>query len=386
VTLATLALRDIRRSPLRLSLTILAVGIGVLAFVFLQTVIDLWYSGVEAAQPDRLAVRSKTSLTQPLPLSYMRRIAAVPGVDRVTFGGWFGGRLGESRRDFFPNFYADEETYLQVYDELVTPEADVAAWKADPCGALIGRQLAKRFGWKRGDRISLQGTIYPGTWDFTVRGVYDGKTRNVDTTLLIFGYRCLNERVEAARKDLVGYYAVRIDDPSRSASVATGIDALFANSAYETKTESERSFQLGFVAMSASILAAVRIISYVILGIILLVVANTIAMGVRERTVDFATIMALGFRRRHVVALVLAESALIGAAGAALGLAGSPLAVRAFGRLVAQSFGSFPEPVLSVTTLVLSTAAALAVGLLAGALPAVRASRLIVAEGLRRVA
>lgn len=386
MTFGTLVLRDVLRSPLRLALTILATGIGVLAFVFLRTVIDLWYAGVETAQPDRLAVRSKTSITQPLPLSHLRRIEAVPGVSEVTFAGWFGGRISEGMKDFFPNVYVDQKTYLRVYDEYAAPEDQVVAWTADPCGAMIGRQLADRFGWKPGDRISLKGTIFPGTWDFVVRGVYEGKTPNVDTTVMAFGYRCVNERVPEARKDQVGFFAVRVDDPSRSAEIAAAIDEQFANSPYETTTESERAFQLGFVAMSSAILAAVRIVSYVILGIILLVVANTIAMGVREKTVDLATLLALGFRRRHVVGLVLAESAVIAIAGAALGLAAAPWLSRAFGRIVAQSFGAFPAPVISVRTFVLSGLAALVVGLLAGAWPAVRASRLPLAEGLRRVA
>lgn len=386
MTFATVVLRDVRRSPLRLGLTVLATAIGVLAFVFLRTVIDLWYAGVETAQPDRLAVRSKTSLTQPLPLSHLRRIEAIPGVSEVTFAGWFGGRISESRKDFFPNFFVDQRSYLDVYDEYVAPPEQLSAWLADPCGAMVGRQLAERFGWEVGDRISLKGTIYPGTWDFTVRGIYEGKTPNVDTTVMAFGFRCVNERAPPPQQDKVGYFAVRVDDPSRSAEIAAAIDAAFANSAYETKTESERAFQLGFVAMSGAILAAIRIVSYVILGIILLVVANTIAMGVREKTVDLATMLALGFRRRHVVGMVLAESAFIAFAGAALGLLAAPFLTRAFGRIVARSFGSFPEPVLAVDTFVLSAVAALLVGLLAGAVPALRAAHLPLAEGLRRVA
>lgn len=386
MTFATVILRDVRRSPLRLVLTIFATAIGVLAFVFLRTVIDLWYAGVETAQPDRLAVRSKTSITQPLPLAYLPRIEAVPGVSAVTFAGWFGGRLSETRRDFFPNFYVDQRTYLRVYDEFLAPPHEVAAWEADPCGAMIGRSLAGRFGWKPGDRVTLKGSVFPGTWDFTVRGIFDGRTPNVDTTPLAFGYRCVNERVPPVRKDKVGFFAVRVDDPSRSAEIAQAIDAQFANSPYETTTESERAFQLGFIAMSSAILAAVRIVSYVILGIILLVVANTIAMGVREKTVDLATLLALGFRRRHVFVLVLAESAVIALAGAAVGLAAAPFVTRAFGRIVARSFGAFPEPVLSPATFALSALAALMVGLLAGTIPAARAAKLPLAEGLRRVA
>ncbi len=384
MTFGTLVRRDVRRNPLRLILTILATAIGVLAFAFLRTVIELWYAGVETAQPDRLAIRNKASITQPLPMSHLRRIEAIPGVTEATFGGWFGGRIGEGFRDFFPNIYVDQGTFFSVYDEYLAPESQIAAWNADPCGAMIGRQLADRFGWTIGDQISLKGTIYPGTWDFVVRGIYDGKTPKTDTTAMLFGFRCINERLPEAAQDKVSYFAVRVDDPSRSAELAATIDALFANGPYETKTESERAFQQAFVAMSGAILSAIEIVSYVILGIILLVVANTVAMGVRERTMELTTLRALGFHPRHVIALVLVESALVSVAGAALGLGAAPWLTGAFGRIVRQSFGGFPDPVLSTGTLVLSAAAALAVGLLAGVLPALRAARIPLAEGLRR--
>jgi putative ABC transport system permease protein len=380
-----LAIRDLGRNPLRLLLTVLAASIGVVAFVFLQTVIDLWYSGVERAEPDRLAVRNKVSLTQPLPLSYFHRIATVPGVTAVTFGGWFGGMKSESQKDFYPNFFVDAPTYLRVYDEFVAPPEQVSAWLADPCGAMVGRSLVERFGWKVGDKILLHGTIYPGDWEFTVRGIYDGKTPTVDTRVMAFPFRCLNERLPADKRDLVGYFSVRVDDPARSGAIAAVIDSMFANSAHETKTESERAFQLGFVAMSGAILAAVRVVSYVVLVIILAVVSNTVAMGVREKTVDLATMRALGFRPRHVLGLVLAQSTAIGVMAAAVGIAAAPLITRAFARVVARSFGAFPRAVLHPETLVIGGAASILVGVLAGALPALRAARLPVAEGLRRI-
>lgn len=386
MTLRRLALRDLGRSPLRIGLTVVAAAIGALAFVFLQSVIDLWYTGVAAAQADRLAVRHKTSITQPLPLAYLRRIAAVPGVTAITFAGWFGGQRGESQRDFFPNFYVDAQTYFEVYDEyVISPEAR-AAWLRDPCGAMIGRSLAERFGWRPGDRVSLRGTIYPGTWDFTVRGIFDGRAGTEDTRSMVFGYRCINERVPEQQRDQVSYFGVRVDDPARSGPVAAAIDAMFANSAAETRTESERAFRLGFVAMSGAILAAIRIVSYVILAIILLVVSNTIAMGVRERTVDLATMRAIGFRPRHVIGLVLVESAVIGVIAAALGVAAAPLVIRAFGRIVTSAMGTFPKPIVDPATLAIGAAAVIAVALVAGVIPAIQAARLPVAEGLHRTA
>nr|WP_225937345.1 FtsX-like permease family protein [Myxococcus sp. RHSTA-1-4] len=376
------------RNPLRLSLTILAGAVGVTAFIFLRTVIDIFYYGAQAAQVDRLITRNKVSITEPLPLSYYARIAALPGVTAVTHQEWFGGTLGETQKDFFPNFSIDSNTFLDVFPEYTTTPAELSSFRSDPCGALVGEKLSRRFGWKPGDRVTLKGQIYPGDWTFNVRGIYTGTRPGADTTALVFGYRCLNESelLPENRKDQVGIYAVRVDDPSRSAEVAAAIDRMFDNSPYPTKTESEKSFQLGFVAMSSAILTAVRVVSNVILLIILLVIGNTLAMAVRERTRDIATLRAMGFRPRTVVLLVLAESSVIGLAAAALGVAAAPSLVNGFAKLIASQFGQIPDNVMRGRTLVVSALAAVLVSLLAAIGPAWRALRLPVAEGLRRVA
>ncbi|MBZ4418090.1 FtsX-like permease family protein [Myxococcus sp. RHSTA-1-4] len=383
-----LAGRDLLRNPLRLSLTILAGAVGVTAFIFLRTVIDIFYYGAQAAQVDRLITRNKVSITEPLPLSYYARIAALPGVTAVTHQEWFGGTLGETQKDFFPNFSIDSNTFLDVFPEYTTTPAELSSFRSDPCGALVGEKLSRRFGWKPGDRVTLKGQIYPGDWTFNVRGIYTGTRPGADTTALVFGYRCLNESelLPENRKDQVGIYAVRVDDPSRSAEVAAAIDRMFDNSPYPTKTESEKSFQLGFVAMSSAILTAVRVVSNVILLIILLVIGNTLAMAVRERTRDIATLRAMGFRPRTVVLLVLAESSVIGLAAAALGVAAAPSLVNGFAKLIASQFGQIPDNVMRGRTLVVSALAAVLVSLLAAIGPAWRALRLPVAEGLRRVA
>jgi putative ABC transport system permease protein len=386
VNYARLAWRDLRRNPLRLGLTVLAGAVGVMAFVFLRTVVDIFHYGAEAAQVDRLVVRNKVAITQPLPLSYLPRIAALPGVTAITHQSWFGGTLGETRRDFFPTFAIDSTTFLKVYPEYLVPAEQLAAFEADPCGALVGRKLAQRFGWEEGERVTLQSQVYPGEWTFNIRGIYDGARPNVDTTALVFGYTCLNERLPERWKDQVGLFSVRVDDPTRSARVAADIDGLFANSPYATLTESERAFQLGFVAMSSAILTAVRAVSNVILAIILLVIGNTIAMGVRERTRDIATLRAMGFRPRHVVLFVLAESAAIGVAAGVLGALGAPPLIDGFARAVEAQFGQLPEDMVRLRTLVVGALAAVGVSLLAAVGPAIRSLRIPVAEGLRRVA
>jgi putative ABC transport system permease protein len=386
VTFASLVVRDLLRNPLRTSLTVVAGAVGVLAFVFLQTVVDLFYLGAGSAQVDRLIVRSSAGFTQPLPLAYRERIAAVPGVSAITHQGWFGGRISERPDERFPNFVVESESFLDVYDEYLAPPEQLAAWKADPCGAAAGRDLAERMGWKVGDRVVLQGSIFPGEWALTIRAIYGAARPGTDTTVLAFGYRCVNEKVPEERRNMVGIYTLRVDDPGRSGAVAAQIDAMFANSPYQTRTESERAFQLGFVAMASAILVAVQTVSGVILAIILLIVANTLALGVREKTVDLATLKAMGFRSRHLLSLVLWEALAIGVLAAALGIALAPAVVRGFVAAVEGEFGGFPDIQLQASTLLLAAALAVAVALLAALVPALRAARLSVVDGLRKVA
>jgi putative ABC transport system permease protein len=356
-----------------------------MAFIFLRTVVDLFYYGAASAQVDRLIVRNKVAITQPLPLSYFSRIAALPGVTEVTHQSWFGGTMGDSRRDFFPTLAIDPGSFLKVYSEYRVPPEQFSAFQADPCGALVGRKLAQRFGWQVGRRLTLKSQIYPGEWTFNIRGIYDGARPEVDTTALVFPYRCLNERLSANWKDQVGLFSVRVDDPARSAQVAAAIDGMFANSPYATLTESERAFQLGFVAMSSSILTAVKLVSNVILLIILLVIGNTIAMGVRERTRDISTLRAMGFRPRHVVLFVLVESAVLGVASGVLGSLVAPSMIEGFMRAIASQFGPMPEHVVRARTLLMAALAALGVSLLGAVGPAIRSLRVPVAEGLRKV-
>ncbi|MGZ3457132.1 MAG: ABC transporter permease [Archangium sp.] len=387
MTFGRLVWKDLLRNPLRLGLTVLAGAVGVMSFIFLRTVVDLFYSGATTAQEDRLFTRSKVSITEELPLSYMSRISAVPGVSDITFYGFFGGRYGESQKDFFGTAFIDPPSFMKVFTEVVVPAQQVTAFEADPCGALIGKDLAKRYGWKPGDRVTLKGTIYPGDWTFTVRGVYDVSSGGMDTSSFFFGFRCLNEKLPQERKDRVGAFMVRVEDPSRSAAVATAVDAMFANSPYPTRTESERAATLGFIAMMSAIITAVKVVSTVILLIILLVIGNTLAMSVRERTRDLATLRAMGFKSGRVVSLVLFESVVIGLVSAGLGVLISPPLIKGFVAAVgSQLGGGLPKNFMRESTLLFGALAALGVSLLAGIIPALRAIRVSVAEGLRKVA
>lgn len=380
--LLKLVLRNAFRHRLRTLLTVTGLAVAVLAYGMLQTVVEAWYAGAAAASGTRLVTRSAISLAVFLPASYETRIRGVEGVKRIARSNWFGG-IYQEPKNFFPQF-AVSDNYLELYPEFVLPEAERVAWLRDRKGALIGRQLADKFGFKVGDVLPIRGTIFPGTWEFVVRGIFDGADSSKVTSHLLFHWDYLNETMRKAgrRTNFVGVYIVGIDDIDNVAAISTSIDAEFRNSLAETLTESEQAFQLGFVAMSDQIIAAIRIVSYVVILIILAVMANTMAMSARERTSEYATLKAIGFGPSFLALLILGESLLICAVGGGLGMA-LTLPAAAFFKKVASIFPIFA---VSSDTLLLQAGCALAVALVAALVPAVRAARVRIAEGLRAIA
>lgn len=378
-----LILRNALRHRLRTALTVTGLLVAVLAYGLLQTVVDAWYAGAAASSRARLVTRNSISLVFSLPLSYENRIRGVDGVAAVARSSWFGG-IYQEPKNFFPQF-AVSDNYLDLYPEFLLPGEQRAAFLRDRKGALIGRQLADRFGFKIGDMLPLRGTIYPGTWEFVVRGIFDGADAGKVTNLLLFRWDYLNESLRksaTARADRVGVYVIGIDNPDNAASVSLAVDGVFRNSLAETLTETEQAFQLGFVAMSNQIIAAIRIVSYVVILIIMAVMANTMAMSARERTAEYATLKALGFGPGFLATLIFGESLAICALGGGLGLALTPSAAAAFKSL---SGGIFPIFAVSAETLAAQAACALAVGVLAAIVPAIRAARIRVVDGLRAV-
>jgi putative ABC transport system permease protein len=355
--------------------------IAVLAYGLLQTVVDAWYAGADAASKTRLITRSSISLAFTLPLSYEARIRGVEGVASVARATWFGGIYREPK-NFFPQF-AISANYLDLYPEFVVPETERQAWMRDRKGALIGRQLANQYGFKIGDVIPLRGAIYSGEWQFVVRGILDGIDDTRITNQLLFHWEYLNEWVRqrpARRADQVGVYIVGIHAPDRAAEISRTVDAEFRNSIAETLTETEQAFQLSFVSMSNEIIAAIRVVSYVVILIILAVMANTMAMSARERTSEYATLKALGFGPGFVAMLIFGESLAICAVGGAAGLWLTPYAAAAFKQAAG---GVFPIFAVSQATLVAQVLCAFAVGVVAAIVPAVQASRVRIVDGLR---
>jgi len=384
VYLFKLIVRNAFRHRLRTSLTVLGIVIAVLAFGLLQTVVGAWYVGVEASSSTRLVTRNSISLVFSLPLTYEQRIRQIEGVRLISRANWFGG-VYIDKRNFFPQFAVDAEPYFQLYPEFRVSPEQLKAFIVDRKGCLVGRKLAQTYGWKLGDSIPLRGTIFPGNWEFVIRGIYEGADAKTDESQFFFHWAFLNEtlkHIAPRRANQVGIYLVGIANADAAADTSRRIDATFRNSLAETLTETEKAFQLGFVSMTEAIVVAIRIVSFVIIVIIMAVMANTMAMSARERLREYATLKALGFGPGFVRTLVFGESMLIAGLGGALGILATLPVVAAFGAVMVKLFPVFQ---VSTVTLALQVGAALVVGLVAATVPGWRAGRVRIAEGLRAI-
>src|SRR5881227_3440535 len=379
-----LVLKNALRHKLRTILTIVGIVVAITAFGLLRTIVDAWYAGANASSSARLVTRNAVSLVFSMPLTYAQKIRQVPGVASVALANWFGG-VYISERNFFPQFAISAPAYLDMYPEFILPADQKKAFLTDRTGAIAGRKLAEQYGWKVGDQIPLLGTIFPGTWTFTLRGIYDGADTGTDQSTFFFHWDYLNETMKKQfprRADQTGVFVVQLKDPQQAAEVSEAIDSVFKNSLAETLTETEKAFQLGFVAMTEAILLAIQAVSFVVIVIIMAVMANTMAMTARERGAEYATLKALGFGGGFVSLLIFGESLLIAVAG---GVAGAALTFP-----VANGFREalgtfFPIFYVSDETVAMQLGAALVVGAVAAVFPAWRASRQRVVEGLRAI-
>jgi len=378
-----LVLRNAFRHRLRTTLTVVGIIVAIVAFGLLRTIVDAWYAGANASSSARLVTRSSVSLVFALPLSYAQKIRQVDGVTAVGWANWFGG-VYVNERNFFAQF-AISESYLDMYPEFVLPDDQRRAFFADRVGAVAGRKLADKYGWKVGDQIPLRGTIYPGTWTFNLRGIYDGADEGTDTSTFFFHFDYLNESIKRqfpGRGDQAGVFIETLRNAEDAAPVSAAIDATFRNSLAETLTETEKAFQLGFVAMSEAILLAIQAVSYVVIVIIMAVMANTMAMTARERYGEYATFKALGFGNGFVALLIFAESIGIAILGGVLGvLLTFPLA-QAFASTIGSILAGFK---VSRETVLMQLAAAVIIGVVAAAIPAWRAARIRIVDGLRAI-
>lgn len=374
--------RSLMRRKLRTLFTALSILVAFVLFGALMSLKAAFSMGVDLAGQDRLVMIQKVSFIQPLPVSYQGRIATTDGVAAVTHATWFGG-IYQDPKNWFAQFAVEPDAWMQMYPEYVLPEDRKQAWYANRTGAIIGRALADRFGWKVGDRIPLQATIYrkadESPWTFTVEGIYEAGTRGADTTQMFFHYDYLNE-TRTILEDQVGWYIIRVSDPQRSEDIARRLDALFANSSSETKTSTEKAFVQAFAQQIGDIGSIMMAILAAVLFTILLVSANTMAQAIRERTNELAVMKTLGFTDGHLLALVLCESVLLAVVGGGIGLA-LAWAITQNGD---PTGGFLPAFFLPNRDLVLGVALILLLGTCAGLLPALQASRLRIVDALRR--
>ncbi len=376
--------RNVWRRKVRTTFTLLSIFVAFLLFGLLMTIRETFSLGVDLAGLDRLMVIHKISIIMPLPLSYQTQLRSVPGVETVTHNTWFGG-VYQDPTNFFSSIATEPEPYFSMYPEIHIPPEQMKAWAADRQGAVIGVDLAKRFGWKIGDRIPLKGTIYRtknggDAWEFNIVGIYDGDP-GVDKTGFFFRYDYLDENRQInSGAGTVGWYVIKIKDPSRSKEMAAIFDGMFANSAYETNTTTEKGFIDGFAKQIGDIGSIMIGILVAVLFTILLVVGNTMAQAVRERTSELAVLKTLGFSNVGILSLVLAESMFVAVAGGGLGLAAA-WAIVARGDPTGGLLSPFVLPQRDV---LLGIAVIACVGLAAGLLPAAGAMRIKITDALRK--
>jgi putative ABC transport system permease protein len=343
-------------------------------------VIDLALNqDVDIAVANRLIVLNRVSLIQPLPISYQERIRQIDGVDEATFFVWFGGYY-QDQKNFFPNLAVDVNTAREVCPEYKMPEEDWNAFVADRQGCVIGRDLSKRFGWKVGDRVPLEGTIWRGVWEFNVHAIYDLEGTNVTANELWFQYDYLEEQ-RPFFKGTVGWYTVRLLPGADPVQVAREIDDRFANSPYETKTDTEKAFAASWAAQIGNIRLLLVSVGTVVFITLLLVTGNTMAMAVRERTGELAVMKTVGFTDSGTLNLVVSESMILAGIGGAIGLVLAKLFVLR-GDPTGGLLGIFYLP---GSRIVVGFAFALGLGFVAGLIPGLNAMRLRIVDALRRV-
>ncbi len=377
--------KNMFRHRLRATLTILGIAIAVMAFALLRTVVTAWNAGVEATAANRLITRQAVSFIFPLPLAYQEQIRRVPGVDDVAYANWFGG-IYIDKSQFFARLAVSADNYFDIYPEYVTPKDQLDTFKRERNACIIGQQLADRYHLKLGDLMTMAGDIYPGQWQFVVRGIYQPKDKVTDPSNMLFHWDYIEERMKEeapGRAGQVGWYVVRVKNPAQAADISRSIDRLFENSRAETKTETERAFQQNFLASAGAILTLMNAMSFIIIGIIMLVLGNTMIMSARERTREYAVLKTLGFSGAHIIGLIGGESLLISAFGGVLGMLVAFPLIQSFGTILPK--GWFPVFALEPITVILACLAAISVGVAASIFPIHRALRTTIVNGLRQI-
>jgi putative ABC transport system permease protein len=378
-----LVIKSARRSKRRTILTVLSVAVAVFLFASLRAVLDGFSAAVEASSSTRIVTQRSTSLFFSMPISHAEAIRNTPGVQDVTWASWFGGVYKDSR-NFFAQYAIEPESYLRIYPEILLTPEERKAFLDDRTGCIVGDGLARTYGFKLGDKITLQvGIPTYGTsdFDYTVRGIYRSGGAAVDNQSMMFHWKYADER--STQKGLAGWYIAQIANPDQAAQVAGAIDRTFASSPFETKTDTERAFQNTFVSMVGNINLLIGSIALAVVITTLFVAGNTMAMSVRERTTEIAVMRTLGFQSATIFLLVAGEGLLMALTG---GLVGAVLARLIVNPGFFPAGGFIPEITVSNTNVAIGVGLSAAIGIVAGLIPATIASRLKIVDALRRVA
>ena len=374
-----LVLANLGRHKRRTILTITSVALALFLFASLQTVVTTIANAAQLGSVRRLVATNSTGIVFPLPISYANRLQAMPGVEAVSYANWFGGRYGDGRH-FFGQFAIEPKSYLEMYPEFVIPEDQKRAFIQERSAAVVGKRLTEIFGWKLGQNVTLQGTIYPGDWTFTIRGIYTPSDPAIGDDMMLFHYDYLDERT--GRQGLTGWYVMRIDQPDRAATIAKAIDDQFRNSSSPTKTGTEQAFNASFATMWGNVSLLMGTIGMAVVFAILLVTANAMMMSARERTREVAVLKTIGFRDSTLFGVVMLEAGLIAVTGAVIGLGGAKVLYKS---THFNGGGFLPGFDVTPNTLALGGAVALVLMLASGVVPALRAARLPVVSALRQV-
>ena len=391
MTFASLAARNVLRNKIRTFLTILGVAVAIVTFLLLRTVVSAWTGAAEFAAKDRVVSRHKVTFVMQLPKRYVDKIREQPDVKQATWANWFGGKSPAHDKEFFATFAVDGKTYFDVYDELTIAEGTLGAFQEDRAGAVVGDVLAKKLGWKLGDTVTLESGIYPAPydqpWTFTVRAIYTTTSRTADRSTFFFHWDYMNDGVGSLQKDQIGWVVSRVKDASRTADVGVSLDKIFDVEDNQTLSQDEASFNTSFLAGFSMILDAIDLVSLVILVIMMLVLGNTIAMGVRERTSEYGAMRAIGFLPKHIAGFVLIEAVFLSFLGGLFGLLISyPIVEKGLGGFLEQNMGGmFPFFRIPPMMAVVAVLASMLLGFLASIIPAWQASSIKVTDALRRV-
>ena len=375
---------NLLRSKKRTFLTMASVAIALFLFASLRTVVTTLANNSQFGSARRLVTTNRTGFVFPLPVAYANRISALPGVQSVTWANWFGGQYGDGKQ-FFATFAISAESYLNMYPEMSVPADQKTAFLQDRSGALVGRRLLDKFGWKVGQSVTLRGTIFPGDWQFTIRGVYTPTDKSIDDGAMMFHWEYLDEYMKGqgnGRSGLAGWYITQIANSDAAPQIGKAIDDMFLSSSDPTKTGTEKAFNASFANMMGNVSLLMNTIGMAVVFAILLVTANAMMMSARERTGEIAVLKTVGFSDRLLFVLVMVEAGALALTGAAIGLGGATLFYPAINF---NGAGFLPGFKVATSTLVIGALVAVGLMLASGLIPAVRAARLPVVQALRKV-